>query len=362
MAIFSSAKVGNFVVTTPLLRGLKEKYPNCSIDFFGSEITKDFERYCPYIDWRFSIYSESSNFLEEFTQAINHRREIAGDYDLAINCDEFSEINVVLITSIRPMYFSGAALSRDFRSKVDTSQDPVQKMLADSDWNSGAFLKRYQQILKSNYISEIFCRLAYVETDFFRLELPSQAPNFSVPDILISVTATRPAKMWPVESWKQVIRWCEAHQITVGLVGNTPKIQQKLYYGGGIEEDLLNDSSLIDLRGKTSLVELAGAFRQAKVALVLDSGPLHIACAVGCSTIAIFGNDHEGDGASPFQLWAPRQPHVKIAFSDFKCTLCEENRFKNKTCLVNNHPCMNHISPKTVINYLIQYLERDRKA
>ena len=356
LAIFSSSKVGNFVVITPLLRGLKEKYPNCTLDFFGSEITQDFETHSPYIDWRFSLYTNSPDFLENLAQAVRHRHEVAGSYDLAINCDEYSKINLVLITAIRPTYFVGGALSPDFRLKLDTSHDPVQKILADPDWNSPEFLQRHRDILKSNYISEIFCRIAYVETDFFQLELSSQPPNFLVPDILISMTATRPAKMWPVNYYKKVIQWCEEQRLTIGLVGHNPKIQQALYCAGSVEEELLAQTSLIDLRGKTSLVELAGAFRQAKACIVLDSGPLHIAAAVGCPTVAIFGNDLDGDGASPIRLWVPRQPHIRIALSEFKCTVCEEHRFKNKSCLLENHPCMTYLPPQVVIDHLKYFL------
>ena len=136
IAIFSSTKIGNFVAITPLLRGLKEKYPHCTLDFFGSEITKDLEIYCPHIDWRFSLYSQRSDFLESLTQAVRDRRQVAGDYDLAINCDEYSEINLVTITALRPKYIVGGALSVDFRLKLDTRHDPVQKILGDSDWNS----------------------------------------------------------------------------------------------------------------------------------------------------------------------------------------------------------------------------------
>ena len=129
IAILSSSKIGNFVVITPLLRGLKEKYPHSTIDFFGSEMTKDLEINCPYINWRFSLYDNDADFLINLAQAVKQRSEIAGSYDLAINCDEYSEINLVLITAIRPTYFVGGALSPDFRLKLDTSHDPVQKNL-----------------------------------------------------------------------------------------------------------------------------------------------------------------------------------------------------------------------------------------
>ena len=100
---------------------------------------------------------------------------------------------------------------------------------------------------------------------------------------------------------------------------------------------MLAQSALIDLRGKTTLPQLAGAFRQAKACLVSDSAPLHIATAVGCPTVAIFGNDLDEDGASLIRLWAPRQPHVVLALSNYKCILCETQQFKNENCLLDHH-------------------------
>lgn len=358
LAVFSSSKVGNFVVTTPLLRGLKEKYPDCTIDFFGSEITQDFEIHCPYIDWRFSLYSHRPDFLEALALEVRQRREVAGDYDLAINCDAFSEVNLVMASAIRPTYIAGVALSRDFRDKVKflDREDSIYQILEDNDWNSKEFVTRHKNLLKSNYISEIFCRIAYVETDFYQLELPTHQPRFSVPDVLIHVTATRQAKLWSTHYWQQVIQWCEAQGLTLGLVGCSLKQQQNLYNSGETEEYLLQTTNLIDLRGDTSLIELAGALLEAKVCITVDTGPLHIAAAVGCPTIAIFGNDIDGDGASPIRLWAPQQPHVKIAVSDFKCTLCQENQFKNHACLLDDHACMINLLPETVIEQLKELL------
>jgi len=43
IAVLGSCKVGNFVVTLPLLRALRRRYPEGTIDFWGSEATRDFE-------------------------------------------------------------------------------------------------------------------------------------------------------------------------------------------------------------------------------------------------------------------------------------------------------------------------------
>ena len=55
IAVLGSNKLGNFVVTTPLLRGLKAKYPGCTLDFFDSDRTAEFEHQLATIDWRMAL-------------------------------------------------------------------------------------------------------------------------------------------------------------------------------------------------------------------------------------------------------------------------------------------------------------------
>ena len=40
-----SCKVGTFVVSTPVLRGLRTRFPDAVIGFIGSEVTSDFEQH-----------------------------------------------------------------------------------------------------------------------------------------------------------------------------------------------------------------------------------------------------------------------------------------------------------------------------
>src|SRR5437763_14795663 len=161
IAVFSGDKPGNFVVTTPLLRGLHEKYPGCVLDFFGGEITRDFEEACPYIDARCSLYGEGvhQDFFGRLGAFVAARRAVAGPYDLAINCDEFSELNLVVVTAVAPRYLVGGSLQPDFRRKLPPGDGIRDRILRDDDWNSPTFLARYGELLTSNYLAEIFCRL-----------------------------------------------------------------------------------------------------------------------------------------------------------------------------------------------------------
>lgn len=354
LAVFSSNKVGNFVVTTPLLRGLKQKYPGCTLDFFGSDITQDFEQHCSYIDWRYSLHGHEN--LETVSQQIEKRYKIAGAYDLVINCDNYNEINRLMIMETDSVYVAGMFIEMESSESYCLNYDSRWRILKDNNWNDLEFVRRHFGVVNSNYIGEILCRIAYVDTNFFQLEVPSKAPSFSVPDILIHITATRPTKMWTVEHWQQVINWCTKQGLQVGLVGSSPKKQQMLYYSNYEEETLLKTTDLIDLRGKTSLTELAGAFRSCKACISVDSGPLHVAAAVGCPTVAIFGNDMQGEGPSPIRLWSPRLPNVEITVSAFTCTQCQEHRFKNKFCLLKEHHCMLSLPPQNVLRCLKLWL------
>ena len=209
-------------------------------------------------------------------------------------------------------------------------------------------------MFSSNYIAELFCQLAWVQdhVDPTAIELPSADPPFAVPDLLIHCTTARAAKVWPFNYWRQVLDVADANGWSVGLVGSSPAAQKEAYNAGNGEDNLVESTGLIDLRGQTSLMQLAGACRQAKAVISVDAGPLHIAAAVGTPTYAIVGNDANGVGASPVRLWMPRCNNVARAVSSASCSACADNRFRNDACLVDGHPCMAAIQPSEVIEWL----------
>ena len=352
IAVLGSHKLGNFVITTPLLRGLKAKYPRCTLDFFGSDRTAEFERQLATIDWRMALHTNTPETSPVVLAAIDRRRQQVGPYDLVINCDDDSDRTQAIIPYLQPTYLVGSPTPLGAYPRLNVSQPLIQAIRQDPNWNSPTFVQTYVPLVQSNYIAEIFCRLAYVETDFTQLDLPTQAPAFSVPDVLIHVTASRAAKLWLPEYWQSVIQWCQQQRLTVGLVGSAPALQKQHYHASNTEDWLLATTELLDLRGQATLPELAGALAQARAFVTVDTGPLHVAAAVGCPTVAIFGNDSEGDGASPMRLWAPRQQHVKLALSQVKCTHCQAQQFKNTHCLLSEQLCMMAVLPETVMSTL----------
>ena len=354
IVVIGSCKVGNFVVSTPVLRGLRARFPDAVIGFIGSDVTADFERALPSLDWRCSWDDTSPGSGLRLQQTLVEQRQRHGPVRLALNLDGFNSLTCSLVPWLEPLYVAGGSLSANRRRDLPWGEHPRQRFLADPDWDSLAFQQRYADVFSSNYVAELFCQLAWVQdhVDPRSIELPSSDPPFAVPDLLIHCTTARAAKVWPFSHWQQVIDVADAHGWSVGLVGSPPAAQKEAYNAGDCEDRLLKSTGLIDLRGKTTLMQLAGACRRAKAVISVDAGPLHIAAAVSTPTYAIVGNDENGVGASPVRLWMPRCSNVTRSVSPVSCSLCADNRFRNDACLVEGHTCMSSIQPSQVIDWL----------
>lgn len=361
IAILGSSKLGNFIITTPLLRGLKERFPDATVDFYGSPVNRAFEERCPWIDWRTDIFPLAAERLQQIAAAARARTG-EGGYDLAINCDGFNPYTTTLVTLLAPRFAAGNALASNLGETLPLGDHPNNRILAEPDWTTPAFLERYGDHLSSNYIGELFARMAFVETDYFAISLESTEPPFPVPDILIHANATRDAKLFPVASWIPVLDWCRKQGLSVGLVGVMPRPGQEETAGFPLEAALAEHPAVTDLRGQTSPIELAGALKAARACVTVDSGPLHVAAAVGCPTVAIFGNDAGGVGASPLDLWLPRVGNVTRTVTERHCALCLENRFRNDACLLPTHECMLGVTPEAVIGLLEAALEAGAQA
>jgi|TARA_B100001142_G_scaffold301542_1_gene327263 ADP-heptose:LPS heptosyltransferase len=359
IAILGSCKLGNFIVTIPMLRILRNKYPGAVIDFWGSEITKDFElalcgKNQP-LDWRKSWDKKYSEIKEIFNSFTDRTRRYS-NYDLLINCDGFNPFTQALSCLFKPKYLAGAGLREDGRSLLEWGLLPNQRFLADKDWDSIEFIKRYSEFFKSNYIAELLCRMVFLNPsadDLALIDLPWEEPGFDVPEILIHCTTARSAKIWPFDNWREVLAFCQTEQIKVGLIGASPQIQASEYHSQGGEDSLIKNfpSILTDLRGKTNLIQLAGACKLARGTISVDAGPMHVSAGVGSKTLAIVGNDKHGDGVSPIRLWLPRTKFCERTISDYSTTSFADNNYRNDNLMIAKK-CMNGVPPSQIIDWI----------
>lgn len=144
------------------------------------------------------------------------------------------------------------------------------------------------------------------------------------------------SKRWPLPYWGTLIdRLIRADGANVVLTGAPDDLS--------LIEDVLRrtQEKPINLAGKTSLPQLAALLRRADLLITGDSGPMHIAAAVGTPLIAIHGPTDPA-------LSGPISPKATILRSDIWCSPCYTAKGPPADCRFFTTQCMKDITPNQV--------------
>lgn len=98
-------------------------------------------------------------------------------------------------------------------------------------------------------------------------------------------------------------------------------------------------TAALDLGGRTTLGELSAVFRHANAVVVPNTGPAHLAAAVGAPVVSLFAP------VVPASQWSPYTRNV-IRLGD-QSAPCRGTRAR--TCPVRGHPCLDGISDAEVL-------------
>jgi len=123
--------------------------------------------------------------------------------------------------------------------------------------------------------------------------------SVSSSDRLIAVHpwTSNPRKQWPDERFGVLLRRLgDLPGIRAVVVGGEEDRERALELSRGQTNRVLN------LVGQLSLKELGACLQRARVLVCNDSGPMHVAAAVGTPVVALFGT--EDPGSHP-QRWGP---------------------------------------------------------
>lgn len=147
-----------------------------------------------------------------------------------------------------------------------------------------------------------------------------------------------PAKQWPTEHYAAVAASMidQGHQ--VWLFGSAKDQPTTL----AIKESLsaAQQDSCFDLAGKTSLIEAVDLLGACQSVVSNDSGLMHVAAAVGCHVIGIYGS------TSP-KYTPPLAQKVDIVSTDIECRPC----FKRE-CPLGHLKCLKELDPEQVTRLL----------
>jgi ADP-heptose:LPS heptosyltransferase len=104
---------------------------------------------------------------------------------------------------------------------------------------------------------------------------------------------------------------------------------------------------VVDLGGATTLAELAGVLAGADAVIAGNTGPAHLAAAVGTPVVSLFAP------TVPAARWAPYGVPHELVYRDVPCAGC-----RARACPVPGHPCLGDVLPSDALAALERLEQR----
>ncbi len=168
--------------------------------------------------------------------------------------------------------------------------------------------------------------------------LPSELKVADLRYIALVLGSRWQSKDWPEDSYRKLIEKLIAGcELPIVLMGDRRQAQPALRLQSALPSD-----KLINLAGKTSLLQLMAVLKSALCCLGPDSGPGHLAAALGTPYVSLFG-------PTPVSRVVPYGAESLVLKSKLVCSPCSR-----KLCPGLDSLCMKLISPEAAYEKLME--------
>ncbi len=160
------------------------------------------------------------------------------------------------------------------------------------------------------------------------------------PLLAVHAPGGRPIKQWPVERFAEAASVLAAEigaaVVLTGAPGDEAVVSEMASRLGA------RDVPTIRVQGTTDLVVLAAMLQLCRALLTGDTGPMHLAAAVGTPVLAVFG---------PSMPWryGPLTAHSRIVRVDLPCSPCNRIRRPPERCQGHTPDCLDEVRVEAVV-------------
>jgi len=345
--IVKTSAIGDVIHTLPALNCLRQFYPDACIDWLVEEAAAEAVLGHRAVDHilvsgrkRWIDMLRQGRLMEAWRGFMAFIRQLrATEYDLLIDFQGLlkSGIFVCLTRAVRKAGFGrgmehseGSWLFLNERvPPVDMNQHALtRELLLLSGLNIPCDQIVFDFPVNDNNIAEAAALLHETGIDLSR------------PLIVLNTMTTWPTKHWVNERFAQVAD----RLLTMGM--------NVIFTGGPadvVDIDKICVSMTgkgINLAGRTSLKVLAALYERANLVITIDSGPMHLAAAMGTPVVALFG---------PTAPWrtGPFGPEHTVLRVEMTCSPCLKRQCRY------HHECMEQLTVDQVVEAAQKVLNRN---
>ena len=311
---FSS--IGDIILTTPVIRCVKNQVPNAEVHFVTKKAYLGLLDGNPYIDAKFGLE-------DRFSDLVNQLQEEKYDYIIDLHNNLRS----------KRLTFALRVKSR----RVNKLNFPKWLLVK---WKKNTLpdkhiVDRYLEVASDFEISNDGKGL-----DYFIPESTEINADFNLPKnyYCYAIGGQHNTKKMPLE---KIVALVESTSIPVVLIGGKEDIQ----IGNAVAT---STSNAINLCGKLSIAESALAMKRASWVITHDTGMMHIAAALNLKVLSIWGNTVPSFGMTSYM--AHQQSKV-FEVTNLGCRPCSKIGFE--TCPKGHFKCMKNQD----VSGMVQWLE-----
>lgn len=331
-------RLGDVVLSTPVIRYFRKKFPDAYIAFMTSPAAKDVVLHNPDLDEVIVLdkAGRHKGIFGMLAMAMALRKK---NFDTAVALHPTTRVHVLLFLAGIPRRIG---YDRKFGSllTVRASHAKQEGIFHEAEYN-------FKLLEAAGFDARGADKRPYVATkEAERDSVDAFLRQNGVRDdyIAIHAGASCPSKRWPAERFARVadelVRFTGFDIVLIGGEETRPL--------SGIVSRSMKEKPF-DLTGKLTVGELAELLRRAKLFVSNDSGPVHVAAAVNCPVVSIFGR--KDPGLSP-KRWGPVGEKIRVVHKDVGCKKCLAH------LCVRHFKCLEAITPRDVVNAAMELVGR----
>ena len=282
-------EIGDIDMTTPLIQELRRNFPKAEINLIVKPQTYNLVELCPYVDkiltynkffGRFAFFIniiKAYNFSNDFLIKKNFDLVIVPRYDVDIYCASY-------------LAFFSKAKFRVAYSELVTNMKKTENKGYNRFFthiiNDSCYLHEVERnldiiyFLKGNVINK--------DLEVWLNDNDKRLKN-NKNKILIAITtaASRDNKEWNINNYRKLITYLNKNlNVDIVLIGNGDRAKMQAEF---LES---NCDIKYNFVNKTTLRESLGILQKCDLYIGGDTGPTHMAAAVGLNGIALYPNNY----------------------------------------------------------------------
>lgn len=298
------------VLSTPVFKALREKFPNAYIAAMVLPKTKAIVEGNPYLD-EVIVYDKEGSEKTWWETARFALRLGQRKFDVVVNLHATNRVHWV-------SFLAGIPERMGYQRKCGfllTRKIPdlkKQGLKHESEYNFD--LLRLLEVPQPTHL-ELYFPLKDPDREKTVTALSERGLNYWTDlYVVMNPSASCRSKVWRPERFAQVgDLLLEKYGFKVVLIGAAEDAAHSQNVSSAMRSTALN------LTGRLSLGMLAWLLKGSRLVISNDSGPVHIAASVGTPVISIFGRNQAG--LSP-RRWGPLTEKGRVLQRDVGCVIC----------------------------------------